>query len=311
MGTSWTAGRIVDATLAKHVPPPFPMGPYTIVRGHVNLPILTSTGVGFNNVWLFSPHNVSFSGTSFLGGDVISPQIGTGGGGTNVPGTTELPVLDAVIQPYAAALNATVAHCNLHALTVVINCLETANTASGQIYVGALNQAIKRTRFATWNDLASSLISRREMKPISAYSCLTKPAKVSAYPVDMVEWASQRPLVAADADPADNSSMDTLSQLAIVLPPTPNVVQYSITIFTEWRVNFVDPALASTATKHNSTPMATWDTVQHMGSTLSGWFHGAEQGVNALGGALTAGMNLVHAGSSLFRNPRVLALTAG
>jgi len=265
-------GLLVDASRATHIPSPIPLGPYTVVRGRSTIQIPTNAA-GQYSCLLVGPHTLAATGSRDL---TISPVVGVYGVGTAVPGTTEGIYGDSVIGPYAASLSGNLANANLHGCTVVINCLSTATSAENQVYFGSLNQRINRTRFVTWNDVAAALINRREVQPHSAYSLLSTPLKVSCYPVDIVDWARQNPLVPASVTSGENVTMDSLSQLVFVFPPTTAVVSYSITVYTEWRMNFVDAALSSTATTHKASKMDTWSQLAAMGSETAGFVQAAK-----------------------------------
>jgi len=271
---------MVDASRAIHIPSPIPLGPYTIVRGRSTVQISTNNA-GQKTVLLVGPHTV---GTTGLRDSIISPIVGVSGVGGGVPGTTETLYTDSVIGAYAASLTGNLANANLHGLTVTINCLSTATSAENQVYFGSLNQRINRSRFDFWNTIADTLVNRREVQPHSAYSLLSTPLKVSCYPVDIVDWAKQSPLVLAAALTGDNVTMDSLSQLVFVFPPTTAVINYSITIYTEWRMNFTDAALASTAVTHRASKMDTWSALAAMGSDSAGFVQSARTVMDGGGG---------------------------
>lgn len=282
--------KVVDATSNTHVPCPITLGPYTVVRGRVNLSIQTNTNN--STVVLLGPHTVSTAGLRDL---TITPVVTISGVGTDVPGTTELLTPDNLISSYASSVAGNAANGNLHGLTVVLNCLSPTTTVQGQVYVGSLNQRINRSRFATWNAVADSLITRREVKPYSAYNVLSKPLKYSVFPVDIVDWARQVPLVLQAAAPGDNITMDSLSQGVLIFPATAAVVSYTITVYTEWRVNFSDAALASTATTRPASPMDMWNKVAAVGTDTGGFVQALEQGMSmagALQGAYSVGAGM-------------------
>lgn len=257
----------VDATNAVHVPPPIPLGPYTVVKGRSTVNVTTSA-TGQSTVVLLGPHTTTTAGQRDL---TISPVIGITGVGTNIPGAVETVLSDSVLLPYANTLALNQANASLHGMTVVLNCLATATSAEGQVYFGALNQRINRTRFGFWNDVAASLVNRRDIKPQSAYSCLSQPVKMSAYPVDVVDWARQSPLVLPGVAAGTDVTTDALSQIALVFPSTTAAVTYSLTVYTEWRINFVDAALASTATSHEASPMELWSAIAKFGNETAGF----------------------------------------
>lgn len=285
---------VVDATRDCHIPPPLPLGPYTVVRGRVTMFLNSDATGGHYNALLISPHGITGSR------DVaVTPVVAIQGLGNGVPGLNETLTNDALISAYSAPMALTVASGQLHGLTVTVNCLSPCTAAEGQMFIGSLNQRINRSRFVTWNALAQSVINRREMAAHSAYSILSDPLKLSCYPVDITNWASQVPICPSSPTLSDNYTLDSLSQIAIVLPPTNSSITYSITIYTEWRVNFTDPALASTATTHAASDMGVWSQIAAAGSTTAGFLSGVEtavssglQALGALRGASSAASNL-------------------
>lgn len=299
--TPATMKTVVDASLATHIPPPVPLGPYTVLRGRATINI-SSSALGQQTVLLLGPHTVATIGSRDL---TITPNLGVSGVGTNVPGTTETLYSDAMIGPYAASLAGNLANGNLHGLTMVLNCLSTATQAEGQVYVGSLNQRINRSRFPTWNDVANSLVNRREVQPHSAYNILSTPLKVSCYPVDIVDWARQMPVVLQSGTTGENVTMDSLSQMVLVIPATTAVVNYTLTVYTEWRVNFVDAALSSTAVSRPASRMDLWSQIAHVGNETSGFISRAE---SALAGGMKAFGALRGGMSTLARAGMVLGL---
>lgn len=266
-----------NAANLTHIPPHIPLGPYTVVRGRTIIPISTNaagqrTIVMFGQYGLISQYN-----------SVTTPIISISGVGGNVPGTTETQILDQVMAAYdSTGVNNALANASLHALSVSCACVSSATSATGVVYYGAVNQRLNRGQFGTFNGLADSALTRREMSSISAYNCMNKPIEMSAYPVDLVDWASQKPFLQPNTILLDNIASDALSQMILIFPPTTAAVEYIITVHTEWRVNFTDPALASTAAKHTPTPQGVWDGVMKVGSDLGGKFQLIEQGANAV-----------------------------
>jgi len=273
----------VDAMNTVHVPPPIPLGPYTIVKGRSSITV-TTNAFGQRTVLLLGPHTTTTAGQRDL---TISPVIGISGVGVNIPGAVETVLSDSVLLPYANTLALNQANASLHSLTVVLNCLATATTAEGQVYIGTINQRINRTRFALWNDVADALINRRDVQPHSAYSTLATPLKFSSYPVDVVDWARQSPLVLPGVGPGTDVTMDSLAQMVLVFPATTVAVSYSVTVYTEWRINFVDAALASTASAHVSSPLSLWSSIAEFGNQTSGFIAGATGAAPTLIGAHT------------------------
>lgn len=257
-----------NAANLTHIPPHIPLGPYTVVRGRTVIPFTTNF-TGQNTVFVFGQYGLISQYNS-----VTTPIIAINGVGINVPGTTETQTQDQVMSVYdSTGVNNALANASLHALSVNCACVSSATSATGVVYYGAVNQRLNRGQFATYNAMALSALTRREMSSISAYNCMNKPIEMSAYPVDLVDWASQKPFVQPNAAVLlDNSASDSLSQMVIIFPPTAAAVEYIITIHSEWRVNFTDPALASTSTKHTPTPSGVWDGVMKIGSDLGGKF---------------------------------------
>lgn len=277
---AFAMSHAVDATRNTHVPGPIALGPYSVIRGHTTFSMTTNTA-GQYHVGLFGPHTVELGSGLTLFNQVISPVIGITGVGVDVPNVTEIARQDGTILPYAASMTGTVANAALHAMTIVVNSGATASSAEGLVYLGAINQPVRRTRFATWNDVALTLLARREPRPMSGYNILSCPPKVSGYPVDVTDWSIQRPVHTAAG--GSNVSMDAMSQVALVLAPTTNAVTYSVTVFTEWRINFTDPVLSSTATMKPVVPQAAWNGSacgQRVGRLLLG--RSAEGGRNVL-----------------------------
>lgn len=284
----------VDATRLVHIPPHIPLGPYTVVRGRTIIPVTTNIAAQ-DQVLLLGQYGLNSQFNS-----ACTSLIGILGVGGNVPGTAETQYLDSILTTFdAAAPAAALTNASLHALTVTISCVSTATTAVGLIYYGAVNQRINRQQFPFWNSVATSLTTRREMSSVSAYNCLAVDHKLSAYPVDVVDWASQRPVLVPSATLGDNIAMDSLSQLAIVFPSTATAVQYVITVHTEWRVNFPDPALASTSGKRDPASPVFWNKVMDVGSQLGGKFD-----MSAVANGLSAGANVLASGMNAFATVR-------
>lgn len=283
--------KIVDASSASHVPCPITLGPYTVVRGRASLTLASSTVS--TKVVLIGPHTVSTAGLRDL---TISPIVAVYGTGTGVPGTTEDYLTDSLAGTYCSSVAGNTANGNLHGLTLVVNCLSPNTVAEGQIYVGSLNQRINRSRFATWDAVGDALIGRREVRPLSAYRVLSKELKYHCYPVDIVDWSRQIPMVTQSSTLGENIALDSLSQMVVVLPKTTVAVNYSLTFFTQWRINFSDTALSSTATTKPASSMDLWNKIAAVGSDTGGFMETVESGVAALGalrGAYQAGSGVV------------------
>lgn len=258
----------VDASVQEHVPSHIPMGPYTVIKSRVIIPI-TSSISGQTTTLVMGAY-----GRASQFDQSISPTIAILGTGTDVPTITESYFQDPAVAIYDGTnFGNGFGNANLHALTFVINCTSSATSANGIVYYGAVNQRINRGQFPNYNALGNALIPRREFSSQSAYSLCTKPHKVSAYPVDLTDWSTQKPLVEPSLTLGDNINLDSLCQMAIIVPPTATAVAYSITVYTEWRVNFTDPVLASTSVKRQPTTPQLWDAVIDQGTKLAGSYH--------------------------------------
>lgn len=283
-----------DASRLTHVAPHIPLGPYTVVRGRIVIPVKTNAAGQTLTVMLGS------YGISSQFNSVVTPVVAVMGEGGNVPGTTETQYVDSVMGVYDSSSPTTaIANGALHALTATLNCVSTATTAAGIVYYGAVNQRVNRQNFATYNDLGNSVITRREMSSKSAYCAMTSPIKLSAYPVDIVDWASQKPLMIPSITLGANLTNDALSQMMFVFPPTTTAVDYVITVHTEWRVNFTDPALSSTSTKHEPGSQSLWDSVMNAGSQLGGKIHEAEGMLATVGAGVGSAMSAYSFASNL------------
>lgn len=260
-----------DASQKLHIPPPFPMGPYTVLRSRTVIDMGSSATS--HKVYLIGPH---FS--TAQGQDNINECICISGEGGNAPGTTEDYVVDPLITNYASTSGSTMAQ--LHACTVVVATASSMTSAQGNVHIGVLNQRIRRTSQTTWNLLGGVLKSRQEMRPYTGGALLT-PAKVTTYPVDAIDWGTQAALLTSESA-ATNIAKDTLGQIAIVFSPAVTTY-YSISIYCEWRVNFTDTVLASTATKKTPSHNLVWDSIVNAGQATGGFLH------DALGQAVNAG----------------------
>jgi len=250
---------------------------------------ITTNNAGQYTVGLFGPHTLSAMAGVNVFNSYVTPLAGITGVGTDVPMTTEIHYPDSLAAAYASAtLTSNVASAALHAMTIVINCNSNLLNVEGTVWLGSLNQRLARGRFATWNAAAASLINRREMVPNSALSVLQKPIKLSTYPVDTIDWAAQRPLLLNTATLAENITMDSLSQLAVVFSPTTAAIEYNVTVYTEWRMNFMDPALASTASQHPAAPMDFWSKVTSAGQATNGFMGKVESAVSGFASAFSA-----------------------
>lgn len=262
-----------DASQKVHIPPPFPMGPYTVLRSRTVID-MSSTPTN-HKVYLIGPHFSTAIGQANINDIICIDGVGGDAPGGN-PGETYTQ--DVLIKDYANAAGSTMAQ--LHACTVVVASASSMTTAQGNVHMGVLNQRIRRTSFATYNALGISLKSRQEMRPYTGAALLT-PAKVTTYPVDVVDWAAQDALLSGESA-GTNVAKDTLGQIAIVFSPA-TTTYYTITMYCEWRVNFTDTVLASTATKKAPTPNYMWDSIVRAGQATGGFIH------DALGATAQAG----------------------
>lgn len=256
----------LDARVLRHVPPPMSLGPYTVVRSRVQRNVFTNASGQFTT-YLFGAHSDNSLGTS----NCITPLIGIGGVGTQIPGNaTDDLVQDSILAPYVGTLASSTASCALHSLTVVVNCLDAALTASGQVFMGSLSNRVARSNYGTWNALGLDLFGRRELKPRSAYSTMADPFSIVTAPLDVTDWCLHRPLVSVSTTVANNVTIDTLSPIVVLFPPTTASVEYSVSIFCEWRMNFHQPLLASTHQTHTPSAQSLWSDATRLVSTLGG-----------------------------------------
>lgn len=260
-----------DASQKLHIPPPFPMGPYTVLRSRTVID--TSSSATSHKVYLIGPHFNSNSSQQN-----INECICISGEGGNAPGSVEDYVVDPLMTNYASASGSTMAQ--LHACTVVVATASSMTSAQGNVHMGVLNQRIRRSSQATYNLLGTVLKTRQEMRPYTGGALLT-PAKVTTYPIDVVDWGSQAALLSAETA-GTNIAKDTLGQIVVVFSPAVTTY-YSISIYCEWRVNFTDTVLASTATKKPPSHNMVWDSIVNAGQATGGFLH------DALGQAVNAG----------------------
>lgn len=258
----------LDARLPTHVPPPLPMGPYTVVRGRRVFNFQTVTG-GDSLVILLGAHaNISSAASPPRS---VSNQIAIIGSGINVPGTTETTLVDTVMTPYTTAPTLTVANYGLHALTANIVCTSGPLATSGSAFIGTVSQRVNRLQYASYNLLAAALTQRRDLRPFTLYNLTMEGKTLSSYPVDMITWCEQNPGINASAVQSENITTDALSQICIVIPSTAAALDMTLTVYTEWRVNFTDAALASTSVKRPNAPQSLWNEAITFGNQVSGF----------------------------------------
>lgn len=274
----------LDATNPTHIPPPMPMGPYTVMRGRFTKNFTTSAGN--HVVLLIGPHCLSKNAVTATDmSPNIIPCIMIHGDGAVVPGNGDYIDDDPVLFKYASLEAFSMAQ--LHAITVTLNCTSSAVNAQGTVYAGTLNQRIRRTAYSTYEDLALALISRPEIKSYNAMG--TTGLKFSDYPVDVGDWVSQDYFIPTGTNKSHILAKDTLGQMVIVFGPITNV-NYNVTIHTEWRINFTEVALASTARHRDPGPQSLWNSAIAAGNMTSGLLDTA---VNVM----QSGARAVHTGA--------------
>jgi hypothetical protein len=160
------------------------------------------------------------------------PTIGIYGVGTNVPGTTEAYLNDTTVAAFPAGTNL-----RLHAMTVSVQAGVGAQDAKGWLYLGTMPGNVARTGFLTWNQIAGTVITRREARTYSAYETLAHPAVKSTAPSDVTQWSSFDRL-ALDSPSGLTYQLDTTLPIVLVLLPTAATVDYLVTVNCEWRVLF-------------------------------------------------------------------------
>jgi len=193
--------------------------------------------------------------------------VGIQGVGINVPGVTEAGVLDPIIDNYGAGQ----VQCAMHAMTVVVKCVDPVTAANGRFYMGAAQGRINRQAFPTYNALALSLITRREMRGFSAAEAMYDNLACCAAPLDPISWSGFGERVPNPALSGNNSSKDSLTPLAIVFAPTATTVNYVIEFYTEWRVIYNSSIdLASTQRIHPATQNSFWDQVRNAVAVAGG-----------------------------------------
>lgn len=268
----------LDARCNVHVPCPISTGAYTVIRSKTALNISTSTTN--DTVVLFGPHS-----NSSLTSPNVTTIIGIQGTGTDVPGVTETNLFDALMLNDTAGAE----QLQLHALTLEVQNVGTATTASGTMSVGAMSGRINRAAYSTFNALSTALTSRREMREYSAYSTLAKPVVVCAAPLDPIQWSQFDALVGTTGGTSAQLSTDALTPIALVLPYTSAAAnQYRVNVYCEWRVMYsTSGILASTHVVHKTTPNSFWDSVRsfvnNTGGVIANTISAVRSGFNAIG----------------------------
>lgn len=291
-GKKMTGNHIaaLDARAVTHVPPPVPMGPYTLIRTRDLIPITTNTSESFVHVF-----------GAFLNSTAQLSTITSGIGYSGLSGSTTTAALMrqcALMATYGTGGNAV--HAALHALTVTVACTGNALSAEGLVHGCTMRQVFRRATYSTMGDLATSILSRPETRAKSAYELLNRPMVLSSHPLDMTDWTLQQPLL-DPSDQAQNRMSDKLAPVVVVFSPTPSPVSYTVTIHAEWRVNFTDVGLASTAVPRPVSTQSFWQEASNIARDVAGH-------IEEIAGAGRAVMSVVQAGSRLLRAPlRALA----
>jgi len=184
-------------------------------------------------------------------------------------------------------------HAAMHALTVTVVCTGNAMTSEGTVHAATLRSVFRRKTYTTFNDLANATMSRPETKARSAYELLGKPMVMVSHPIDVTDWSLQMPIVDPTAQ-EQNRISDKLAPIVIVFQPTSVPVSYNITIHTEWRVNFSDVGLASTAVPRPVSSPAFWQNAGNIVREVAGH-------VEDLAGAGKALMSAVSVGTKLLK----------
>lgn len=209
-----------------------------------------------------------------------------------MPGTTETVINDSAINAYAGSMASSTASAGLHALTVSVSVTEGVTVATGQAYMGTLVNRVGRGNYLTYTSLANDLVNRRELSSRSAYGLMNKPFVVSSFPADLVDWCTHKPVTTTGANNS-NLTVDTLSPIALVIPTTTVAVEYTVTVYAEWRVQFASPALSSTAIKRPPTPQGVWDTILKIGGETAGHIGDILGTANATAADLAAAGSMV------------------
>jgi hypothetical protein len=285
-----TIMQALDARALAHVPPPIPCSPYTVIRSRTQLSVTTSSNVAGGNylVLTFGAHTDNSLGT---GGGNITPTICIRGHGVNLPSVTEDVTNDPIMVNYGyTAANSSVS-AGLHSMTVVITCVESAMNASGQVFTGALNNRLARSAYPSWNSLALTMLTRRELKPRSAYQTMQAPVVLQTAPLDVTDWSLFKPVVAPPPTSSNNHTTDTITPLVAVFSPTSTALEYSVTIYCEWRCLFLDPLLSCTHVPHQPSTMDFWSQASNFMGTVAGDVNTAAGMVNNVASAIGGTMN--------------------
>lgn len=255
--------HVLDARSGVHLPGPYGIAPYTVIRSRTVQPITTSTA-GQHVVMGVCP----FSMDSFRGGFNYCQVIGGWGVGGNAPSTSINLISDTIVKGFTTGQ----VSLGLHAITVEIQCSGTATTSEGIFYAGTLVGRPYRAGYGTWNDLATALTGRREMRSTGAYQTLGQPKRLCTFPVDITEWNLMQDFANTDVVTlSNNNAKDTLGTIAIVWLPTTTAVTYYVTISCEWRVIYHnDLQLASTHVSHPPGSPTLWKQITDVASSEGG-----------------------------------------
>jgi len=158
-------------------------------------------------------------------------------------------------------------------MTVVVTADGSATSSIGTFYMGAIPSRINRLAFATYTAMASNLVSRREMLPITAYQALAESERYSVrttFPMDLITYQQFDPN-ATNTSGSNIQLNDGLSPVFIVWEPTTTATNYNVSIFAEWRVIYnSDVQLASTQTQHPATSPSLWQGLVDTASSVAG-----------------------------------------
>lgn len=241
-----------------------PCGPYTVIHSRSATTISTNTA-GQDIVLLAT----SFSDTTGTGAGLnILPYHAVWGVGINVPGITE----NYIVDPITSGKTAGFYSLSLHAMTVSVMCIDSASNAAGAVYMGTLPLRLTRTSFATWNAIATNVITRAEMKSLTAYATMNNPelAVRHNYPLDYSSYAEFLPN-ATNTSGSNIIMRDALSNIVVVFRPTAVSVNYMVTIHCEWRAMYnTDTELAATQRMHQTAPLHAIDPARNALAATAG-----------------------------------------
>jgi hypothetical protein len=254
------------------------LGPYTLVRDRRTVTVSADADPAIDTVMLFGSFSETATGLLSAGpGDPVTPIVMIKGTGINVPGTTETSELATPITG-AASEGSNFA---LHALTVSISCVGSATSSSGVVVLGTCQSKVSRKAFPTFTALSASLTARQEASTVSAYSLLGNAQVRTCYPLDVAEWSMQN-LGVNSSSHTKCAMNDRLAPVYIVLKGGA-ATQYIVTIHSEWRVNYTNALMASTAVPRPMASPKLWQDAVNQARATGGAIGGA---LGMLGGAL-------------------------